>query len=65
MNFLNDQKILYKKQHGFQNNVFMADTIISLIGSIEKAINNNLIVCRIFVDLQKAFNTIDHNILLG
>ena len=62
MTFLNDQKILYKKQHGFQNNVFMADTIISLIGSIKKAINNNL---RIFVDLQKAFNTIDHNILFG
>ena len=62
MNFLNDQKILYKKQHGFQNNVFMADTIISLIGGIKKAINNNL---RIFVDLQKAFNTIDHNILFG
>ena len=65
MTFLNDQKILYKKQHGFQDNVFMADTIISLIDSIKKAINNNLIVCRIFVDLQKAFSTIDHNILFG
>ena len=66
MAFLNDQKILYcKKQFGFQKNFSTASAIISVIDSIEKAMDNNLSVCGIFIDLQKAFDTIDHNILLS
>ena len=45
-------------------NCFTAHTVISLIDSIGKAMDNNLFVCRIFIDLQKAFDTVDHNILL-
>ena len=34
--------------------------IISLIYSIELAMDNNLFVSGIFIDLQEAFDTIDH-----
>ena len=54
MGFLND---LYKKQFGFQ-------ILISLIENIEKAIDNKVFVCGVFVDLEKAFDTVDHVILL-
>ena len=65
MTFLNYQKILYKKQFRFQTKKkSSAQAIISLIDSIESAMDNNLFVCGIFIDLEKAFDTANHNILL-
>ena len=63
MGFLNDQNVLYKKQFGFQEKISTAHAIISLIENIEKAIDNKF-VCGVFVDLKKAFDTVDRNILL-
>ena len=40
--FLIDQKILYKKQFGFQRRFSTAHAAISLIENIEKAIDNKL-----------------------
>ena len=64
MGFLNDQKIIYKKQIGFPKNISTAHAVISLIENIEKAIDNKVFVCGVFVDFQKSFDTVDHNILL-
>ena len=38
--------------------------VISLTENIGKGIDNKMFVCGVFVDLQKAFDTVDHNILL-
>ena len=56
--------MLYKKQIGFQNNFSTTHAVITLIENIEKAIDNKMFVFGVFVDLQKAFNTVDHDILL-
>ena len=40
-----------------------AHAIITLIENIGKAIDNKLFVYGIFIELQKAFDTVDHNIL--
>ena len=40
MGFLNDQKLLYKEQFGFQKKFCTAYAVISLIENIEKAIDN-------------------------
>ena len=56
------QKVLYKKQFGFQKNFSTAHAVISLIENTEKAIVNKMFVCGVFVDLQKASDTVDHNI---
>ena len=64
MGFLNDQKVLYKKQFGFQKKISTAHAVISFIENIEKAIDNKMFVCGVFADLQKAFDTVYHNILL-
>ena len=61
MGFLNNQKVQYKKQFGFQKKFSTAHVVISLIENIEKAIDNKMFVCGVFVDLQKAFDTVDHN----
>ena len=64
MGFLNDQKVLYKKQFGFQKNFSAAHTVISHIENVKKGIHNKMFVYGVLVDLQKAFDTVDHNILL-
>ena len=57
----NDQKVLYKIQFGFQKLFSTAHAVIkiSVIENIEKAIDNTMFVCGIFVDLQKVFDTVD------
>ena len=64
MGFLNDQKVLYKTQFGFQKRFSIAHPVISVIENIEKAIGNKMFVCGVSVNLQKAFDTVDRNILL-
>ena len=53
-----------KKQFGFQKYYSTAHAVISLTENIVNAMDNKMLVCGVFVDLQKAFDTVDHNILL-
>ena len=39
-------------------------TILNLVKSIKKYIDNDNYVCSVFIDLEKAFDTLDHQILL-
>ena len=61
---MNEQKIIYCKQYGFHKGFSTAHAIINLIDNIESAIDNKQFVYGVFIDLQKAFDTVDHNILL-
>ena len=63
INFLNLHKILYSKQFGFRNNHSTALALIDLINNISSAIDRNETTLGIFLDLSKAFDTINHEIL--
>ena len=63
--FLEDDKIIYCKQVGFCKNFSTALAIITLIENVQSALDNNKFACRIFIDREKGFDTVDHNILLS
>lgn len=61
---MEDQNILYKNQFGFRKGHNTSHAIIALTEEIRAALDNNEFSVGIFVDLQKAFDTVDHKILL-
>ena len=63
--FLNENNILYKFQSGFRNNHSTASCLSYLNDKIIKGFDSGLLTGMILIDLQKAFDTIDHKILLG
>ena len=64
LSYLETNKILSNTQYGFRksHSTFMA--IIDMYDKISNAIDNNMYSLGIFIDLSKAFDTIDHAILL-
>ena len=67
MKFLNKFKILYEHQYGFRSGYNTTQPVIHFIDKIFKALNNpdeNQVSLAIFIDLTKAFDTCDINILL-
>ena len=64
MKFLTAKKILHVEQFGFRKNFSTAPAIIDLIDCIENVFNQNKFARGGFVTFKKAFDTVDHEILL-
>src|SRR5688572_18913713 len=62
--FINQSKILYPFQHGFQPGHSTYMSLIDIQDKISQAMDNNEYSIGIFLDLAKAFDTVDHKILL-
>ena len=62
--FLEEQSSIYDYQFGFRKNHSTTHALIDLVEDIRQAIDGNKFACGVFIDLQKAFDTVDHNILL-
>jgi hypothetical protein len=52
-------------QYGFKNNSSTELAIFKLINQIFTSINNKDAVCGIFCDVSKAFDTVNHEILIS
>ena len=60
---LNKNKILYKYQSGFQKSFSMNPCLTLLTDKINKGFESGKYTGLILIDLQKAFDTIDHEML--
>ena len=65
INFIDMNKILYKYQFGFRKLHSTNHAIISLVEKVNNALDSGKNLMGVFLDLKKAFDTVDHCILLG
>ena len=56
---------IYKFQFGFRNKYSTTHALLNLTEDIRRALDENLYSIGVFIDLQKAFDTVDHEILLS
>jgi hypothetical protein len=63
--FLNMQDILYSRQFGFRPKHSTIHAVTNFIAHVQNAIEQNNLTVSVLLDLSKAFDTIDHKILLA
>ena len=63
--FIVRHDILYKYQFGFRSNHGTTTALITLIDKLTQSLDKGNIVTGLFLDFRKAFDTVNHNILLS
>ena len=61
--YLTKNNMIYSKQFGFRSNYSTNHALVSMTEHIRALLDAGDYVCGIFVDLEKAFDTVDHEIL--
>ena len=65
INYIEKHKIIFEFQFGFRKGHSIAQAITEITNTLRKAIDNNLYTCGVFLDFSKAFDTVNHLILLN
>jgi hypothetical protein len=63
--FANECDIFYQHQYGFRANHNISHPLLHFTEKVFNALNNNKLNISIFIDLKKAFDTVDYKILLA
>jgi retron-type reverse transcriptase len=65
VNFLDKFNLISNAQNGFRKNKSMSTAIQTFIGYVQKVSDKKQLALGIFFDLPKAFDVIDHDLLLS
>ena len=58
--FLEQNNAIYNYQFGFRNNHLANHVLIEITEKIRNACDINRFTCRVYLDLQKALDTVNH-----
>ena len=59
--FIEQKNLLPPSQYGFRKAPSTQHAILDVVNAIQTNMDNRLFSCGIFIDLKKAFDTVDHN----
>jgi len=62
--YIDQNNILKDSQYGFRTGSSTSHAILDIISATQNNIDNRLFSCAVFIDLNKAYDTVDHEILL-
>ena len=62
--FIEQNDILSPSQYGFRKAHSTQHAILDIVSTIQENMDKRLFSCGVFIDLKKAFDTVDHKILL-
>ena len=65
ISFIEENGLLYQAQYGFRKSHSTQHAIFDIINTIQTNMDKRLFSCGIFIYLKKAFDTVNHGILLN